>query len=182
VEDFLDLIQHERTLRARTQGVGHLSLEEVRRYCVVGPVARASGLNVDLRRDASYAAYDRVPLNVVTREEGDVWARTLVRALETIESLRLCRQLLIGLPDGPTAVRAPRRVPAGEVVSRAEAPRGELIYYIRCDGGEKPARVKIRTPTLTSLITLADQLEGVNTADVAVVLSGVDLCIACADR
>jgi NADH-quinone oxidoreductase subunit D len=182
VEKFLDLILHERTFRARTQGIGYLSPQEVRRYCVVGPVARASGVDVDLRRDATYAAYNRLHVHVALRQEGDVWARTLVRTQETIESLRLARQLLIALPEGPTSVRAPRRVPAGEVVSRAEAPRGELIYYIRADGGDRPARVKIRTPTLTSLITLHSQLEGVETADVSVVLSGVDLCIACADR
>ena len=181
-EEFLGLIQHERTLRVRTRHVGYLSPEQVRRYCAVGPVARASGVDVDLRRDAPYAAYDRVHFDVVTREEGDVWARTLVRALETIESLRLCRKLLIDLPDGPTKVRAPRRVPPGEVVSRAEAPRGELIYYIRSNGSDRPERIKIRTPSLTSLITLPDQLAGVHTADVSVVLSGVDLCIACADR
>jgi NADH-quinone oxidoreductase subunit D len=105
-----------------------------------------------------------------------------VRAREAIESLRLCRQLLVALPEGPTRVRAPRRVPPGEVVSRAEAPRGELVYYIRSDGSDKPARIKIRTPTLTSLITVHDQLEGVETADISVVLSGIDLCIACADR
>jgi NADH-quinone oxidoreductase subunit D len=145
-------------------------------------VARASGVDVDLRRDDKYAAYNRLHVNVALRKEGDVWARTLVRTLETIESLRLCRQLLVALPAGPTSVRAPRRVPPGEVVSRAEAPRGELIYYIRSDGSDRPARVKVRTPSLTSLITVRDQLQGVNTADVSVVLSGVDLCIACADR
>jgi NADH-quinone oxidoreductase subunit D len=182
VERFLDVIQNERSLRRRTQDVGHLSTEQVRRLCAVGPMARASGVDIDLRRDAPYAAYDRVHLNVVLREEGDVWARTLVRVLETIESLRLCRQLLLGLPEGPTSVRAPSRVPEGQVVSRTEAPRGELIYYIRSDGSDRPARVKIRTPSLTSLITLDQQLCGVTTADVAVVLSGADLCIACADR
>jgi NADH-quinone oxidoreductase subunit D len=182
VEKFLDLIQHERTFRARTQGIGYLSPENVQRYCAVGPVARASGVDVDLRRDAAYAAYDRLHVHVALREEGDVWARTVVRTRETIESLRMARQLLIGLPEGPSSVRVPRRVPPGQVVSRAEAPRGELFYYIRADGSDRPARVKIRTPTLTSLITLHDQLEGVETADVSVVLSGVDLCIACADR
>jgi Ni,Fe-hydrogenase III large subunit len=182
VERFLHLVENERSLRARTQGVGHLSAEQVRRYCAVGPVARASGVDVDLRRDAPYAAYDRVHMNVVTGEAGDVWARTRLRILETIESLRLCRQLLVALPEGPTSVRAPRRVPPGEVVSRVEAPRGELIYYVRSDGSDRPARVKIRTPSLTSLITLSEQLHGVTTADVTVVMSGVDLCIACADR
>ena len=94
----------------------------------------------------------------------------------------LCRQILEKLPDGPTSVRAARRVPPGEVVSRTEAPRGEVVYYIRSDGSDKPARIKVRTPTITSLISLPDQLEEVTMADVSVVLSGVDLCIACADR
>ena len=182
VTQFNGMILHERTLRARTENVGHLSAEQVRRYCTVGPVARASGVDVDMRRDAPYAVYDRLQFKVITAPEGDVWARTKVRTLEMFESLRLCRQLLTGLPPGPTRVRARRRVPPGEVVSRAEAPRGELIYYIRSDGSDRPARVKIRTPTLPSLITLPDQLRGISTADVSAVLSGVDLCIACADR
>jgi Ni,Fe-hydrogenase III large subunit len=182
MDAFLGVIRHERSFRARTRNVGHLSAEQVRSYCVVGPVARASGVDVDLRRDVPYAAYGRLHFEVITHTNGDVWARTLVRALETVESLHLCRQLLTGLPDGPTAARAPRRVPPGEVVSRAEAPRGELIYYMRSDGSDKPARIKVRTPTLTTLITLRDQLRGVNTADVPTVLAGVDLCIACADR
>jgi NADH-quinone oxidoreductase subunit D len=182
IEIFLGVIQHERTFQARTRRVGHLSAEQVRRYCTVGPVARASGVDVDVRRDAPYAVYDRLDFRVITAEEGDVWARTMVRALETVESLRMCRQLLTELPDGPLVVRAPRRVPPGEVVSRCEAPRGELVYYVRSDGSDSPARVKVRTPTLTSLITLPDQLRGVNTADVPTVLCGVDLCIACADR
>jgi NADH-quinone oxidoreductase subunit D len=68
------------------------------------------------------------------------------------------------------------------VVSRCEAPRGELLYVIRSDGSDRPARVKIRTPTLPTLATLKDQLRGVHTADVPTILAGVDLCIACADR
>jgi len=182
VETFLGVIEHERTLQARTRDVGHLSAEQVRRYCVVGPVARASGVDVDLRRDAPYAAYAGLDFRVITAEAGDVWARTMVRTLEIVESLHICRQLLRELPVGPLTVRAARRVPPGEVVSRCEAPRGELIYYIRSDGSDRPARIKIRTPTLTTLITLPDQLQGVNTADVPTVLAGVDLCIACADR
>ncbi len=109
-------------------------------------------------------------------------ARTLVRVLETVESVHLCRQILENLPDGPVSVRAKRRAPEGEAVTRTEAPRGEVIYYVRGDGSGSPARLKIRTPTLTTLITLPEQLRNVAVADVSVVLSGVDLCIACADR
>ena len=105
-----------------------------------------------------------------------------MRMLETVESVHLCRQILECLPEGPVSVRAKRRAPEGEVVTRTEAPRGEVIYYLRGNGSESPARLKIRTPTLTTLITLPEQLRGVALADVSVVLSGVDLCIACADR
>ena len=121
---FLQVIEHDRTLRARTQDVGHLTPQQVRRYGAVGPVARASGVDIDLRRDAPYAVYDLLHVQVVTHGRGDVWARTLVRTQEMVESVRLCHQLLDRLPDGPTAVRAPRRVPPGEVIARAEAPRG----------------------------------------------------------
>lgn len=182
LEQFLGLVEHDRSFQARTLDIGVLSFEQVRDYCVVGPMARASGLDVDLRRDAPYAAYPELDFRVILGYEGDVWARTLVRIQEAIESVHLCRQMLKNMPQGPLMVRVPRRVPAGEVVSRTEAPRGELIYYIRSDGSERPARVKIRTPTLTSLITLSDQMRHVNIADIPAVLGGMDLCIACADR
>ncbi len=182
VEDLLDVVEHEQTLKVRTQGVGRVSLEQIRRHCVVGPVARAAGLDRDLRRDAPYAAYDRLSFEITTAAGGDVWAATRVRVREAAESLSLCHQILDDLPPGEVSARARRRVPEGEVVTRAEAPRGELIYYIRSDGTDRPARIKIRTPTLPALSLLREQLRNINVADVPVVLSGVDLCIACADR
>jgi NADH-quinone oxidoreductase subunit D len=181
-QKLLDVVTHDRMLHNRTQGIAYLSPEQIHKFCVVGPVARASGVDVDLRRDILKPPYDVVNFNVITHTDGDVWARTFVRVLEIQESLHICRQILDKLPEGPTSVRAARRVPAGEVVSRLEAPRGEVIYYIRSDGTQNPARIKIRTPTLTALISLKEQLQGVMMADVSAVLSGVDLCIACADR
>lgn len=182
METLRNVIHHERSFQMRTRDLGYLSMEQVQDYCVVGPMARASGVDVDLRRDAPYAAYKDLQLRVVTADGGDVWARTQVRVEEVFECLSLCRQLVQQLPSGPVTVRAPRRVPAGEVVSRTEAPRGELIYYIRSDGSDKPARVKVRTPTITSLMSLFDQLRDISIADVPAVIGGMDLCIACADR
>jgi NADH-quinone oxidoreductase subunit D len=179
---FLDLVEHEPSFRVRLRHVGYLSAEQIRRDGVVGPMARASGIDVDIRRDVPYAAYDRIPFEVMKDYEGDIWARTVVRLLEAIESLHICRRVLKELPEGPLSVRARRRVPEGEVIVRTEAPRGELLYYIRSDGSDKPARLKIRTPTLTSLITLREQMQDVNVADLPAVLGGMDLCIACADR
>ncbi len=182
VDDLVDVVKYEGTLKVRTEGVGGASLEQVRRHCAVGPVARAAGLDRDLRRDAPYAAYDRLFFNVITASDGDVWAATWVRVLEVLESLSMCHQILDDLPEGEVSTRAPRRVPEGEVVSRAEAPRGEVVYYIRSDGSDKPARIKIRTPTLPALSLVREQLRDINIADMPVVISGIDLCIACADR
>ena len=137
---------------------------------------------MDLRRDEPRPPYDRLNFDVVTHTAGDVWARTLVRMQETLVSVQLCREILRTMPDGPIAVSARRRVPPGEAISRSEAPRGELFYYIRSDGSDRPARVKIRTPTLPSLLSLQIQLKAITIADISVILSGVDLCIACADR
>ena len=181
-KELLNFVEHEKSFHARTKGIAHLGLEDIKRFCVVGPVARASGLDMDMRRDEPYAAYEQLDFRVHVMSEGDVWARTIVRLLEVVESVRLCRQILEHLPAGPVAVSAARRVPPGEAVSRCEGPRGEVIYYVQSDGSQNPARLKIRTPSLTNLITLPLQLKGVNMADVSVVISGVDLCIACADR
>ena len=90
----LDVVTHDNSLKRRTQGIGYLSPEQIRRYCVVGPVARASGVDIDLRRDHPQPPYDRIPFNVITHQDGDVWARTLVRSLETLESLHICREIL----------------------------------------------------------------------------------------
>jgi NADH-quinone oxidoreductase subunit D len=119
---------------------------------------------------------------VITHTDGDAWARTYVRIQEVEESLQLCRTIMNNMPDGPAAVKARRKVPAGETTMRLEAPRGEVFYYLRSDGTDRPARLKIRTPTLPALAILPEQLENIQVADIRVVLAGVDLCIACADR
>ena len=182
VSGVLDVIENEPALKARTQGVAPVSAEMIRDYCVVGPVARASGVDVDMRRDEPWPPYEQLDVKVITRPEGDAWARTLIRALEIRESLRLCNKLLSAMPDGEVSVRAPRKVPEGEVVVRSEAPRGEVLYYLRSDGSDKPIRLKVRTPTLAVLSLLPVQLAAIHVADIPVVLAGIDLCVACADR
>jgi NADH-quinone oxidoreductase subunit D len=179
---YRDLMVHDRPFRLRTQGIGRLSLETVQALGIVGPTARATGVDVDMRRDAPYAGYGGLSFRVIVGSEGDVWSRADVRQQEIAQSLSLCRQAIRALPEGDLAVRAPARVPEGEVVTRTEAPRGELIYYVRSDGSDRPARLKIRTPTLPALMSLAGLLRGVQAADLPVVIAGFDLCIACADR
>ena len=182
LEVALSLFEFQDSVRLRTQGIGRLTKEEIQRYGVVGPVARASGVIKDVRKEIPRLPYSKVNFEVISHSDGDVWARTLVRIKETRESLKIIRQILSAIPEGEIAIKVKKNIPENEAVSRFEAPRGEVFYYIRSNGSDKPARLKIRTPTLPVLSTLSLQVCNVNFADIPVILSGIDLCIACADR
>jgi len=106
----------------------------------------------------------------------------LVRLLELFESYRVIRALLDNLPEGPLVARMPRRIPAGETVSRVEAPRGELLYFIQSHGTDKPERIKVRTPTLCNMASAVHLAVGRYLADVPMLLAGVDPCFSCNDR
>jgi NADH-quinone oxidoreductase subunit D len=179
---FRDLIEHDRSFHRRTEGIGVMDAEAVRRFSVVGPSARAAGETLDIRRAAPYAAYPRLEFSVISATAGDVWSRAHVRLEEVMQSVNLCHQVMQAFPEGELAVPAPRRAPVGEAVARIEAPRGELFYYVRSDGTDHPVRVKVRTPSLPALLALEYTLPGLEAADIAPVVAAADLCIACADR
>jgi NADH-quinone oxidoreductase subunit D len=179
---FTDLVERDRSFHRRTQGIGMLPLQLAHAYAVVGPVARASGATLDIRRAAPYGAYRRLEVPAATRTEGDVWARAWIRVEEMRHSIGLCQEIVAHLPEGPLTTRVPRKIPAGEALSRVEAPRGELLYYVRSNGSDMPARVHVRTPTLPTLLVMEEMLPGLQTGDIAAVVAGADLCMACADR
>jgi NADH-quinone oxidoreductase subunit D len=181
-ELFRDLIERDRSFHRRTEGIGIMSRDAVHQFGVVGPSARASGCHLDLRVAQPYAAYSRLAPSVITATEGDVWSRAQVRLREIMESINLCQQALQALPAGALIGDVPRRMPPGEAVARVEAPRGELLYYVCSDGGPRPARVKIRTPSLPALLALEQTMPGLAVADIASVVAAADLCVACADR
>lgn len=167
----------------RTRGVGVMSREEALRLGVVGPTARASGVERDVRVDSPYIGYGDFPVRLITSAAGDLEARFLVRLDELFESYRVIRAIVSQLPEGElTAKRMPRKINAGEVISRVEAPRGELFYYIRSTGGENPDRIKVRTPTLCNMGSVLTQTIGHNLADVPMILVGIDPCFSCNDR
>jgi NADH-quinone oxidoreductase subunit D len=105
-----------------------------------------------------------------------------VRLKELLVSCFAIRTLLDNLPDGPLTVKMPRKIPAGETVSRVEAPRGELFYYIKSAGGENPARVHIRTPSLCNWVSVLEKAVGRQLADVPMLIAGMDPCFSCNDR
>jgi ech hydrogenase subunit E len=171
------------TARARTVGVGVLTSEEAVRRGVVGPTARASGVDADVRRDMPYAAYDELGFQVVTASQGDVRARLVVRSLEMLESGRLIEKALGRWPGGP--IRAADGfpiVPPGETPARAEAPRGELFYYLQSDGSDTPRRVKIRTPSFVNIPAIESMSVGQHLADLPLIQASVDPCCSCTDR
>jgi NADH-quinone oxidoreductase subunit D len=179
---YLDLASTETTLLARLSGVGKLSKEDVLRYGAVGPVARAADVCDDIRVTEPYAAYGEIPVKPVTYTHADVLGRTVVRIKEMLESLEIIRFCLMNLPDGEISVKAPRRIPAGEVISRTEAPRGEDIHFIRSNGTDMPERIRVRAPTEVNWHGMKYMLEGQYLADVPITIAAIDPCYSCTDR
>ena len=179
---YIEVAQEESTLIARLSNVGHISLEDVKLMGTVGPAARASGLDYDVRRDDPYAAYDEIPFNVITDTHCDVYGRALVRVGELMESYKMIRHIIKNLPDGPISIKSPRKIPAGEAVRRYEAPRGEDVHYVRGNGTDKPERVRVRAPTMVNLLSVPKMLEGDNLADVSITIAAIDPCFSCTDR
>jgi Ni,Fe-hydrogenase III large subunit/Ni,Fe-hydrogenase III component G len=179
---YRQLFENDSTLKMRTKNVGVLSKQDALKLCVVGPVARGSGVNMDVRRDEPYAAYNEIPFKVITYDNGDSWARLMVRLDEIIESINIIQYALEHLPSGPYRVRVPRIVPAGEAIGRVEAPRGELFYYVKSNGTAFPERVKVRTPTFANIPAFVKIAEGGNIADVPASFVSLDPCFSCTDR
>jgi membrane-bound hydrogenase subunit alpha len=179
---YIQVATEEVSLIERLSGVGTLSYEDAKRLGTIGPTGRASGIDTDTRRDDPYAAYGELDFKVITDNHNDVYGRTLVRVGELMETYKMIRQLIKNMPDGPVAVKAPRKIPAGEAVSRYEAPRGEDIHYVKSSGGDKPERVKVRAPTLANLASVAKMLENGNLADVPITVAAIDPCFSCTDR
>ena len=179
---YIQVAYEETTLISRLSGVGKLSREDALRFGTTGPVARAAGIDKDVRRDDPYAAYAETKFDVITDDHADVLGRTIVRVKELMESYKIIRQLLDNMPNGPVSVKVPRKIPEGEAFSRYEAPRGEDVHYVRANGTEKPERVKVRAPTLANLAAMAHMLEGGYLADAPIVIAAIDPCFSCTDR
>ncbi len=182
LKKYVDMVDSEETMLIRFRGVGKLSKQEALRYGTVGPTARASGIDYDIRKDDPYLAYADAPWNVVTDTNGDVYGRTRVRIWELQESLKIVRYCLENLPEGPIRITAPKNAPKGEILSRYEAPRGELAHFIRTNGTDKVERVDIRTPTLANWTSVAMCLVNQNLADIPVIVAAIDPCLSCTSR
>jgi NADH-quinone oxidoreductase subunit D len=185
IKDFDGLLTENEIFRARTQGVGTLSREQAIEWAVSGPVLRASGVPMDIRRDEPYMFYDQLDFNVITSEDGDVFARYYCRLQEMRESVKIIEQCLDKLGPGPIMPeRMPRmlRTPPGEVYLRTEAPRGEYGIYMVSKGGNRPYRMKVRSACLSNIQALRDMTVGQYVADAIIVLGSLDIVLSEVDR
>lgn len=185
IEKFTDMITKaildDPVLQARTKGVGILTKADAIDLCVVGPVARASGVAIDIRKDHPYAAYPLVNFNIITQTDGCVFSKAVVRLLEIMESIKILRQCLRQIPAGPIAVEI-REYPVAEGVGQAEAPRGEVIHYVRSNGSNYPERHKIRAPSFNNIPSFKRTIIGQQVADAALITAAVDPCYCCTER
>src|SRR3990172_5830710 len=193
----------------RPRGVGLLTKEDAFDLGASGPTARASGVDWDLRRDLPYSGYELFHFNVPVRQEGDVYARYLVRLDEIRESIRIVHQAMDGMPAGPYLAEAKGvvlperekmktemealiyhfkivtegfRVPVGEVYQAVESPRGEMGYYVVSDGTSHPYRVKVRSPSFANLQALPKMAEGRMFSDLVACLGSIDIVLGEIDR
>lgn len=168
------------SVKHRTVGVGVLTRDDVIACSAVGPIARASGLKIDMR-ETGYSAYKYLDFETVVENDGDCYARTVVRIRELYQSYDLIRQAIAKMPKGDIAVPV-KGFPNGETVSRLEQPRGEAVYYIKANGTKNLERLKIRTPTFANIPSLMKMLPGSLLADVPVLILTLDPCISCTER
>ena len=209
IDEYENLLTANPIFIHRLKGVGHLSAEDAVALGVTGPVARASGIDFDVRRDMPYSGYENFHFRVPTSPDCDVWARYLLRLAEMRESIKIVQQALDGMPDGPIKANAPKivlpdrekmktqmealihhfkivtegfAVPAGEVYQSVESGHGLVGYYIVSDGTAKPYRVHMRYPSFASLQALETMCKGRLIADVVAVIGSIDIVLGEIDR
>ena len=194
----------------RTKGIGILTRQDVLDWGLLGPIARASGVNYDVRRAFPYLTYATYDFEVPTQQVGDVFARYQTRVAEMRESCRICKQAIARItPTGAWGVDDPRivpppkdkvysemealiqhfliysqgfTVPAGDSYVPIEGPRGEQGFYVVSDGTNRPVRVKSRPPTFLALQALPKLIAGGLIADVIAVIGSVDVVMGDSDR
>lgn len=178
---YMKTIRKDSVIKARMVNVGTITRLDAEKYSLVGPIARASGLRIDIRKDDPYEAYDQLDFELITEWNGDAYARMLVRMREIIESIKIIKRVLKDLPDGKVPPSSKIILDEGMEIGRVEAPRGENFYMIKIRN-RKIDRIRIRPPTFNFMSIFTKLLEGRKIGDVPVILASLDPCYACMER
>jgi len=186
LDEFEKLMTTNEVVLARCQRVGILPKELAIAGSISGPVARASGVEYDVRKVDKYGIYDRLEFGVPVGPVGDVYDRYYIRVLEMRESVKILQQVLRDIPAGPAqAVEVKLRgfkLPAGDGYGRIESPKGELGFYLVSEGGPKPYRYHIRPPSFINITVLEDMCIGHKVADAIIILGSIDIVLGEVDR
>jgi NADH-quinone oxidoreductase subunit D len=185
--DIDDIIMGNEIFRARTRGVGVLTREQILQYGVSGPIARASGVDFDLRRDEPYLAYGDLDVRVVTRTEGDCLARfecLLDQVHASLDLADACLERLAELPPGPINQRLPKvlKVPEGHTYAWTENPLGLNGYYLVPRGEKTPWRMKLRSASFNNIQVLTELLPGNLVADMIAILGSMFFVVGDIDK
>jgi len=196
IDEYNQLLSFNQIFVKRTANVGVISPEDAIAWGLTGPVLRGSGVRWDLRKALPYDGYERfefevpigrpggtdeVPRSVVV---GDSWCRYYVRMLEMEQSVRILRQALRDLPDGPHLAEKIKnlKMPDDEVYFEVENPRGQLGFYVRGDGSAIPARVKARGPSFCNLSITTHVCRNCLIADIPAIIGSIDVVMGEVDR
>jgi len=199
LKDNFEKLRHiyldDKTFKLRSKDCGILTNEEAVKLCAVGPTTRASGVKKDVRVDTSYFAYGDLDIDYMTPDvltgevNGDVYDRIVVRLLEVKQSIELIEQCLDKMPKGDIVAEpkvakllAQLKKVEGEGIGRHEAPRGEVVHYVKLTGEEHPYTWKVRAPTYNNILPWIPMLKGEQIADIPIVAASTDPCMSCTNR
>ncbi|OPY69317.1 MAG: Formate hydrogenlyase subunit 5 precursor [Syntrophorhabdus sp. PtaU1.Bin002] len=180
LEEISAVFINDYSIQHRLIGVGYISKEDAYTLGCVGPMARASGLAMDMRF-LGYAAYKYLDVEPIVESTGDCYARCLVRIREIFHSIDLIHQAAEKIPEGPFDLKV-KGAPNGEFFSRIEQPRGEVIHYVKGNGSRFLQRFRVRVPTFSNIPAMIKALKGSGIADVPNIILTLDPCISCTER
>ncbi len=185
VEEELKVIKstffEDYSVQSRLKGVGVLTKEQINALGAVGPFARASGVNVDMRL-TGYGAYPDLEFAPIVSTAGDCYARCYIRTMELFQSIDLIRQVIGKMPSETDLFVPVKGNPDGEYFMRVEQPRGEAFYYVKANGKPNLQRMRVRTPTFANIPALCEMLKNTELADVGLLVLTIDPCISCTER
>ena len=184
VAEWERLLTANRIWKLRTVGVGVISAESAIEWGLTGPPLRGSGVRWDIRKVFPYDHYDEIEFEIPIGASGDTYDRYLVRMEEMRQSVRIVRQCLARLPEGPVMAKVPKVIkpPKGEIYFSVEGPKGELGYYIVSDGGTNPHRLHVRPACFINLQALPEMVRGQLVADLIAVIGTLDIVLGEIDR
>jgi NADH-quinone oxidoreductase subunit D len=184
VDEYEELLTENRIWKGRLVNVGVLTADDCKEYGVTGPLLRAAGVKWDIRKAMPYSGYEKYEFDVPTARNGDTYDRYIVRLEEMRQAVRIIRQAVEGIPEGPIMAKVPKIVkpPVGEAYVSIEAPKGELGYYVVSDGSTQPYRVRVRPPSFVNLQALDRMVRGGLVADIVAVIGTLDIVLGEIDR